>query len=275
MHKQLASTSELTQNSFTRFMDEMNKFAYKYELTQYDTYSRIWEYPWLWFKLKRYSGNGMKVLDLGSEMSPFPWFLSLNGFDVTVSDLETTYWNNWKKISRNSGLKVRRRILDAQNISLPTSSVDIYLSVSVIEHVPNKTKVIDEAARVLKPGGLLIMTFDICEADMGMTFPEWNGKAITMSEFDELFNGNRWFENGIPEIRWNVEDIDEYLKWHRTTAPHHDYITGATFVKRNRNIWKEHVYKDYKRILNYKLSIMPKLAMLYFRQSKRVLRSKI
>jgi hypothetical protein len=101
----------------------------------------------------------------------------------------------------------------------------------------DKVKAITEAARVLKPGGLLILTFDICEPDMGMTFPEWNGRALTMQEFDDIFMKSGWFETGTSEQSWNTADIPEYLSWNRTTAPHHNYITGAALFRRNRAIW--------------------------------------
>lgn len=31
---------------------------------------------------------------------------------------------------------------------------------------------------MLKPGGLLCLTSDICEPALGMTFPEWNRTAL-------------------------------------------------------------------------------------------------
>lgn len=249
MHKQLARISEINDADYLAFMDELNKFAGKVGLDQYETYSRIWEYPWLWTYLKPLANKGLKLLDIGSEMSPFPWYLASQCYDVIVSDHNKANWNSWKTVNKKLGSDTKIKILDAQSLDLPTASVDVYLSVSVIEHVPNKIKVIEEAARVLKPGGIFISTFDICEADMGMTFPEWNGRAISMSEFDELFGENEWFESGINEINWNVEDISEYLTWHRVTAPHHNYVTGGAVIRRNDNHWNGSFIIDYVKII--------------------------
>lgn len=249
MHKLLASMSEMNDANYLAFMDELNKFADKVGLDQYETYSRIWEYPWLWTHLKLMAGKGLKVLDIGSEMSPFPWYLASQGYKVIVSDHKRTNWRRWKTIKSKLDLDTKIKILDAQSLDLPTASVDIYLSVSVIEHVPDKIKVIEEAARVLKPGGIFISTFDICEADMGMTFPDWNGRAISMSEFDDLFKFNKWFEDGISEIRWNIEDIDDYLKWHRTTASHHNYVTGGAVIKRNNIQIQRSMTTDFIKII--------------------------
>ena len=143
--------------------------------------------------------------------------------------------------------KIQRCILDAEDINLETGSIDIYMSVSVIEHVFDKWKAISEAARVLRKGGMLIMTFDICEPKMGMSFPEWNGNALTMKEFDDLFTDNQWFEPGLAELSWNTQDIQKFLSWHRTTASHHNYVTGAAVAKRSKMIWSEPKWKDRKR----------------------------
>src|SRR5260370_38593683 len=147
-------------------MGDLNAVASGAGLTEYTTYGRIWEYPWLWFHLKDLPRNA-RVLDIGSERSPFPWQLATRGFHVTVSDVSDEYWNVWKQASRRLGVAPRLRILDSQDLALPTGSLDVYESISILEHVPHKEAAIAEAARVLKPGGLLLLTFDICEPDMG------------------------------------------------------------------------------------------------------------
>ncbi len=271
MKKKLANLVKLNSVTYRSFMDELNTFARNFGLAEYRTYSRIWEYPWLWSHLKPLADKGLKLLDVGSEMSPLPWYLASQGYDVIVSDHNKANWKSWKTVNNKLGLGTKIKILDAQSLDLSTASVDIYLSVSVIEHVPDKKKVIDEAARVLKPGGLFISTFDICEADMGMTFPEWNGKAISMSEFDEMFKNNAWFENGVSEIEWNKEDIDDYLKWHRTTAPHHNYVTGAAVVRRNNRTW-DRTRMDFYRTLRRKIRTMCSVPIWYLWSGLRTVR---
>jgi len=252
MNKQLATLIELQSHRYERIMKQINEIAIRGGLQEYITYSRIWEYPWLWFQLNQLKGHGLRIIDIGSEKSPFPWFLAMQDFRVTVSDITANYWRIWKKASQQLKVAVDKRILNAQDLDLSNASTDIYLSVSVIEHVPDKPMAIAEAARVLRPGGLLIMTFDICEPDMGMTFPEWNGRSLTMCEFDDLFKNSPWFEPGLSELPWNINDIPEYLSWHRTTASWHNYITGAAIIKRNNRPWVEPAYKEHLRTLKGK-----------------------
>ncbi len=248
MKKQLATLDQLQSSEYVQIMQQVNRVAARGELQEYTTYSRLWEYPWIWLQLETLRETRKTVLDVGSQYSPFPWFLSLQGFDVIVSDYAAACWETWQHASRLLNITPRRYVLDSQNLDLPTASIDIYLSVSVIEHVADKTKAIAQAARVLRPGGLLIITFDICEPEMGMTFPEWNGCALSMCEFDALFRDSPWFESGLAELSWNTQAIPAYLAWNRSTAPHHNYVTGAAVVQRNARVWNDsplsHLQRD-------------------------------
>jgi SAM-dependent methyltransferase len=237
IEKTLAKHSEIYDSRWVQFMDTLNSTASCAGLSEYRTYSRIWEYPWFWFRIQELGRNNLHVLDTGSERSPFPWYLATQGYNVTVSDVTEAYWGDWKKASRMLGVKPRLRILDSQDLDLRTESVDVYESISILEHIPDKAKALSEAARVLRRGGLLLLTFDICESDLGMTFPDWNGRAVSMREFDELFSNSPWFEPGLANLKWNVENIPDYLAWHRGTAAHHNYVTGAIAIRRNQAAW--------------------------------------
>jgi SAM-dependent methyltransferase len=239
MKKLLANYPDISDPRWTGFMDELNAVARRGGLAEYKTYSRVWEYPWLWFQLEN-SPRTLRVLDIGSERSAYPWLLAEKGFDVTVSDVTSSYWGLWRNAQRNLGVKPDLKILDTQALALQTASFDVYQSVSILEHVPDKAKALKEAARVLRPGGLLLMSFDICETEMGMAFPKWNGRAVSMAELDELFANCPWFEAGLSDVAWNLETIEQYWDWHRTTAEHHNYITGAISVRRTQEPWVEH-----------------------------------
>jgi SAM-dependent methyltransferase len=269
--KCLASLRELESPPYKSFMEHLNRVAALGNLQIYTTYSPIWEYPWVWFQLERLKGRGLQLLDIGSERSPFPWFLATHGFNVTVSDVRADYWHVWRRANRLLGITVHKLVLDAQYIDIPTASVDIYLSISVIEHMPNKAKAISEAARVLRPNGLLVMTFDICEQDMEMTFPEWNGRALTMYEFDSLFRDSPWFEPGLAGIPWNIEDISDYLAWNRKTAPWHNYVTGAAIVRRSEEPWTEPGWMDDIRVLRGRLFTFSSLARWHIRCGLRAI----
>ena len=242
-HKQIACVEQLKSQPWREFMSELNSFGSDIGLEQYTATSRVWEYPWIWFHLRGYIDRQFKLLDIGTQRSPFPWFLAQNGFDVTISDA-TDYWmQQWESVSQLSGIKVDRKRLDAQYIKLPPASLDVYLSVSVLEHIPNKARTLMEAARVVKPGGLVILTFDVCQEGFGMKYPRKFDKAVTLEQIDQLIEGNPFFDQDCGQIPWNEVDIQEYLHWHLSTSHYHNYVTAACVLKRNNFQWKERRFR--------------------------------
>lgn len=60
----------------------------------------------------------------------------------------------------NAGLpNLEYRVEDALNLSFEDNSFDLLISVDVIEHVGRPERMVEEASRVLKPGGVALITF--------------------------------------------------------------------------------------------------------------------
>ena len=49
----------------------------------------------------------------------------------------------------------------AGELPIPAASMDAVYSVSVLEHMPNPVPVVAEIARIMRPGGLFVLTMDI------------------------------------------------------------------------------------------------------------------
>jgi protein-tyrosine sulfotransferase len=226
----LASMEELRSERFTRLMGWLNGVAGPLGLRTFTTWSKVWEYPWLWFgALAGVRWPGSRLVDLGSELSPMPWVAAMLGAHVTMIETDERWIPLWRKLRAALGVKIDWKIVKSEKIPLPDRCADVLTSFSVIEHQPDKGAAVAEAARVLKPGGLFALSFDICEP--GMTFPEWNGRALTRREFEDLV----WLHPAFGQTErpaWNEADIGPFHAWHRTTAPHHDYIVGAANLRR-------------------------------------------
>lgn len=235
-HKQeplrLSSIEDVQSSSFADFMSTMNQFSRRYGFTQYSASKECWSYPWLWFNaITGRDWNKLSVLDLGSEISPMPWFLASVGARVTLIECDPQWIQKWESLKKSSGLDVDWRIVKDEVLPFEENSFDIVTSFSVIEHQGDKRRAVEEVLRVLKPGGTFALSFDICEPGMGMTFPQWNGRALTMKEFEEVVWRNSGFVNN-PEPEWNIEDIPEFIEWHLKSADHHNYTVGAAVLRK-------------------------------------------
>lgn len=228
----LASTRDLHEARFGTLMNWINAFAGPLELRTFTTWSKIWEYPWLWFHaLSRLDLPRTRLVDLGSELSPMPWIAALLGAKVTLIETDPQFIPLWTKLRDRLRVDLDWHIVASERLPLPDASADLLTSFSVIEHQSDKPAAIAEAARILRPGGLFALSFDICEPDLGMTFPKWNGEALTLAEFESLIWRHPAFGNTQPPA-WNKADIQPFLDWHRTTAKHHNYIVGAAVLKK-------------------------------------------
>lgn len=227
---ELASVEAKDSPRFSAFMAMMNAFASQFGLRTFTTWSKIWEYPWLWFAaLGRIEWAGTRLIDLGSEISPMPWFLATLGAKVTLIEVDEQWIPLWGALRDRLGVDISWHIVGSEQIPAASASTDVVSSFSVIEHQPDKRAAIDEVARVLKPGGVFAVSFDICQPEMGMTFPKWNGRALTLAEFEQTIWSHPAFGNSAPPS-WNREAVEPFLAWHRTTAPHHNYVAGGAVL---------------------------------------------
>ncbi|MEK6903984.1 MAG: class I SAM-dependent methyltransferase [Nanoarchaeota archaeon] len=96
------------------------------------------------------------LLDLGSGKAPYKPF-----FDKYVKK----YIRLDNSLNEKSPSNI---IADAQELPIRSSSVDTVFSSQLLEHVPYPQKVIDEIYRILKPGGICILTTHMANPLHGM-----------------------------------------------------------------------------------------------------------
>lgn len=228
----LASVDEVDSTRFTRFMEWLNAFAGPLGLQQFTNWSKSWEYPKLWLGvLDAIDWRRTRLADLGTALSPMPWVCALLGAKVTLVETRDRFVPVWTALRDKLRVDVSWLIADSERIPLESDAADVLSSFSVLEHQPDKRSAMDEAARVLRPGGTLALSFDVCEPEQGMTFPEWNGEAMTLRQFEETIWLHPWFGN-TARPAWNTADIPAFLNWHRRSAPHHNYVVGAAILRK-------------------------------------------
>lgn len=228
----LGAVRQIEEPGARQFMKAVNLFASRFGMRQFHDWSKVWEYPWLWLNgLGGVPWPGVRVVDLGSELSPMPWLLASLGAEVVLIETDPRFVANWERWRRELQVSVRWHIVNSEALPISDGWADVVTSFSVIEHQADKAAAIDEAVRVLAPGGLVVLSFDICEPAMGMTFPEWNGRALTMLDFEELVWRHPAFAVDHAPA-WNVDDIAAFREWHLKSAPYHNYVVAAAVLQK-------------------------------------------
>lgn len=130
-------------------------------------WSRQWEYPFVLAAIDAFAGErsraGLRILDAGSGVTFFPFYLARRFEEAAVRccDSDPMLGPIFEAITRGEEGAVNFLQADMGDCGLPDASIDIVYSVSVLEHAAGYPRIIDEFVRLLVPGGLLIVTFDI------------------------------------------------------------------------------------------------------------------
>lgn len=167
--KDLILFLENEQNSFLSKESLFRSPEYKWPRDPLHTWSRIWEYPYVFYHLKQrrehFSQRELpKVMDFGSGVTFFPFSVAKLGFDVMCVDIDPICKKDLNRaigsISHHPG-KVEAKLVDGEGVPFTREEFDIIYSVSVLEHTPKPHETIREIALTLKSGGYLIFTIDL------------------------------------------------------------------------------------------------------------------
>lgn len=130
-------------------------------------WSRRWEYPFVGQRLIEFgkAQNGpIRILDAGSGVTYFDSMVcdALPGSSVVCADSDASYDRMFAAINANTP-NPRVSFVQAMLQSLPmeSHSVDAICCISVLEHTNRYDDILDEFSRVLRPDGLLVLTFDL------------------------------------------------------------------------------------------------------------------
>lgn len=168
--------------------------------------ARMWEYPFA--ILSAELQQGMVCADIGCGMTPFTVYLKDNAkcevvaVDPEVFDAGIRYKGHGvsQEFARKTGLEVVQCAMEAT--PLASDTFDRVFCVSVIEHLPSEVarRGVQEMARILKPGGRLIITVDV---NMHSTISRpldlvWESGLVPLGKMDLRWPAHRFgiFCNG-------------------------------------------------------------------------------
>ncbi len=155
-----------------RFLKEEARFRgtgdYPWPKDPLHTWSRCWEYPYAFHHLRTQFAaggtTGAHVADLGSGVTFFPFALARLGFHVTCVDVDPVVERDLGRavpVVEHAPGKIDFKLTDGDSLPFEDASLDGLYCISVLEHMPRFDRVIAETERVLKPGGLLVVTIDL------------------------------------------------------------------------------------------------------------------
>ena len=146
----------------------MEKYGKLWAKDTFRLWSRRWEYPFAAQRIIQFAEHQpdgpLRVLDAGSGVTYFPYYLcsEIPRAEVTCLDSNPAYHEMFDAINPAMP-SARVKFVEAmlQKIPLPDDSFDAICCISVLEHTNNYSEILDEYSRVVRPGGLLVLTFDL------------------------------------------------------------------------------------------------------------------
>jgi len=143
----------------------LKKYARKWVADPLHQWSRQWEYPFVYGKVQQMAKHEpqLRILDAGSGLTFFSYFLSeqFNQASVHCCDYDKALLESYRKINEGKRKTVEFSPADLRDLSYEPASFDMIYCISVLEHTDDYEKIIDNFYNILKPGGILVVTFDV------------------------------------------------------------------------------------------------------------------
>ena len=127
--------------------------------------------------------EGKSILNVGCGFGYGTWILAQYG-PTSVLGLDIDNATIKEAEARYKGDIVRFKLADAQQLPLADASYDIVVSLENIEHLPAPLKFVQEAQRVLKPEGLLIISAPNTSTHNNEGLPQAASSGIAHLEID-------------------------------------------------------------------------------------------
>jgi len=113
--------------------------------------------PWLKEAVGFHSFGGRRLLEIGPGLGTDHAQFARAGAQTYAIDLTTTHLELTRRRFALEQLKTRLARADAESLPFAEASFDVVYSFGVLHHTPDTLKAIEEARRVLKPGGVAIV----------------------------------------------------------------------------------------------------------------------
>jgi 2-polyprenyl-3-methyl-5-hydroxy-6-metoxy-1,4-benzoquinol methylase len=190
---------DFNSNFFSNNKNDLEYYASTWVADPLAGWSRKWEYIYVLNKISKVfeckdGGSEISIMDAGSGVTFFPhWIAGMNDrVSVKCCDMDSKSIASAQNLKTPASPKVKYHLEDISKIKAKDETFDAVFCISVIEHCDNADEIIKEMRRVLKPGGRLILTFDISLDDDSELSLQKAGALLSILK--ELFHEDADYE---------------------------------------------------------------------------------
>lgn len=101
--------------------------------------------------------DGKRVLDVGTGDGTYALAAAARGASVVGVDLSQAMLETARRRAKEGGVEVEWQLADATALPFGEDTFDVVLAVTVLCFVPDAARAVNEMARVLRPGGHLVL----------------------------------------------------------------------------------------------------------------------
>lgn len=104
------------------------------------------------------TASGQRALDMGCGAGQLIPILTELGYQVSAIDISENMVELTKKLCREYNVNTEAKVGDCENLDYPDNSFDVYVAMGVIEYMDTDEVMLSEVKRMLRPGGIAIIT---------------------------------------------------------------------------------------------------------------------
>ena len=97
--------------------------------------------------------KGKKVLDIGAGLGESSVYFALQGAVVTAVDVSPRMVETVVKLGKHYGVEINGMVSTGEHMNLPQDEFDLVYIANTIHHIQERTSLIEQIYRTLKPGG--------------------------------------------------------------------------------------------------------------------------
>lgn len=160
LFKELESFSD----DFSKLQKELfPEFSKRWVKDSFHQWSRQYEYPFATDAISDLSGGKGRILDAGSGITFFPYYLIEKYPDKQVEccDYDPKLKSQFERVNSKLNKSIQYFNADIRNIDKPDNYYNAVYCISVLEHTDDYDGILKELARITSKDGHLILTFDI------------------------------------------------------------------------------------------------------------------